>query len=89
MLVVTIGYNVVEGIVAVAAGLQARSVALTGFGFDSAIEVVAAAIVLWRLSAELRHGTVDERQERRAMRALAITFFALAANIVVAGIATC
>jgi hypothetical protein len=74
LLVVTIAYNVVESIVAVAAGLEARSVALTGF--DSAIEVVAAAIVLWRLSAELRHGTVDER-----LRALAITFFALAANI--------
>jgi hypothetical protein len=57
--------------------------ALTGFGFDSAIEVVGA-IVLWRPRAELRHGTVDERQERRAM--LAITFFALAAYIVAAGI---
>jgi divalent metal cation (Fe/Co/Zn/Cd) transporter len=86
LLVVTIGYNILEGIVAVAAGLTAGSVALTGFGFDSAIEVVAAAIVLWRLRAELRHGTADERQERRAMRALAITFFALAAYIVAEGI---
>ena len=86
LLVVTIGYNILEGIVAVAAGLTAGSIALTGFGFDSAIEVVAAAIVLWRLRAELRHGTVDERQERRAMRALAITFFALAAYIVAEGI---
>jgi divalent metal cation (Fe/Co/Zn/Cd) transporter len=85
-LVVTIGYNILEGIVAVAAGLMAGSVALTGFGFDSAIEVIAAAIVLWRLRAELRHGTVDERQEHRAMRALAITFFALAAYIVAEGI---
>jgi divalent metal cation (Fe/Co/Zn/Cd) transporter len=86
LLVITIGYNVLEGVVAVAAGLSAGSVALTGFGFDSAIEVVAAAIVLWRLRAELRHGTVDERQERRAMRALAITFFALVVYIVAAGI---
>jgi divalent metal cation (Fe/Co/Zn/Cd) transporter len=86
LLIVTIGYNVLEGVIAVAAGLMAGSVALTGFGFDSAIEVIAAAIVLWRLRAELRHGTVDERQEHRAMRALAITFFALAAYIVAEGI---
>ena len=39
---VTIGYNVVEGLVAVTFGIIAGSIALTGFGFDSWIEVTAA-----------------------------------------------
>lgn len=47
----TIAYDVVEGVIAVAAGLAAGSVALVGFGVDSGIEVAAAAVVLWRLRA--------------------------------------
>ncbi|MGI8734876.1 MAG: cation transporter [Pyrinomonadaceae bacterium] len=54
----TIGYNSLEGLIAVAAGLFAGSVALIGFGFDSLIEVTSGAVLLWRL-----HADVDE--ERR------------------------
>ena len=43
---VTVGYNALEGIVAIAAGLAAGSVALTGFGIDSVIEVTSGAL-LW------------------------------------------
>jgi divalent metal cation (Fe/Co/Zn/Cd) transporter len=82
----TIGYNVVEGVVAVTAGLVAGSVALTGFGVDSGIEVAAAGVVLWRLVAEFRGGVVDERKERQALRFIAVTFFALAAYVVLEGI---
>jgi divalent metal cation (Fe/Co/Zn/Cd) transporter len=82
---VTIGYNVLEGAVAVAAGLLAGSVALTGFGVDSGIEVAAAVVVLVRLLAELRGSGVDERKERLALRFIAATFFALAAYVLAEG----
>lgn len=82
----TIAYNVVEGIVAVAAGLTAGLVSLVGFGIDSGIEVAAAAVVLTRLAADLRGGQVDETKERRALRFIAITFFALAAYVTIEGI---
>ena len=82
---ITIGYNVLEGVVAVAAGLVAGSVALTGFGADSGIEVAAATVVLVRLLAELRGSGVDERKERLALRFIAVTFFALAAYVLVEG----
>lgn len=56
----TIGYNSLEGLIAVGAGLLAGSIALVGFGFDSLIEVTSGAVMLWRL-----HADVDEvRRER-------------------------
>ncbi|GGM09347.1 cation transporter [Nakamurella endophytica] len=82
----TIAYNVLEGVVAVWAGLAAGLVSLTGFGVDSGIEVAAAGIVLLRLRAEVRHGKVDETKERRALRAVAVTFFLLAAYVTVEGV---
>ena len=82
----TIGYNVVEGVVAVTAGLAAGLVSLIGFGVDSAIEVAAAGVVLHRLYADLRGGEVDEGKERRALRFIAVTFFALAAYVVFEGV---
>lgn len=68
-------WDVIEGIVAVAAGIAADSIALIGFGIDSAIEVFAAAIVIW----QLRGNTAG--RERLALRLIAITFFALAAYV--------
>jgi divalent metal cation (Fe/Co/Zn/Cd) transporter len=78
----TIGYNVAEGLVAVTFGLLAGSIALTGFGFDSWIEVAAATVVLGRL----RGGHTDAAKQRRALRFVAITFFVLAAYVTVEGI---
>ena len=86
LLLATIAYNVVEGVVAITAGLVAGSLSLTGFGFDSVIEVVAALIVLSRLRAESRHGQVDEVKERRALKAVAVTFFSLAIYVLIDGI---
>ena len=56
----TIGYNSLEGLIAVVAGLIAGSIALVGFGFDSLIEVTSGAVLLWRLHADVN----EERRER-------------------------
>jgi divalent metal cation (Fe/Co/Zn/Cd) transporter len=56
----TIGYNSLEGLIAIVAGLIAGSIALVGFGFDSFIEVVSGSVLLWRLSADVD----EERRER-------------------------
>lgn len=85
----TVGYNVVEGVVAVSAGLAAGLVSVVGFGLDSAIESMSAVLVALRLAARLRgaeHPEVAERRERRALRAIALTFFALAAYVAVEGV---
>ena len=65
----------IEGIVGVTAGVIAGSVALTGFGLDSAIEGAASVIVIWRFtgSRELSHTS-----ERRAQKAVALSFLLLA-----------
>jgi divalent metal cation (Fe/Co/Zn/Cd) transporter len=81
----TIAYNVVEGVVAIAAGVAASAVSLIGFGVDSGIEVAAAAVVLTRLLAEMRGEEPDEAKERRDLRFIAVTFYALATYVVVEG----
>jgi len=82
----TIGYNVAEGAVAVTAGALAGLVSLVGFGIDSGIESISAVLVAMRLLARLRHGTVDEAREHRALRLVAVTFFLLAGYVLVEGI---
>lgn len=73
----TVAYNTGEGLVAVLAGLAAGSVALVGFGLDSAVEVLSALAVSWQFS-----GRVDARdRERTALRLIAVSFFALAAYV--------
>lgn len=82
----TVAYNVVEGAVAVTAGLLAGLVSVVGFGIDSAIESISAVLVGLRLAARLRHGEADEAKERRALRLVAVTFFVLAAYVTVEGL---
>lgn len=82
----TVAYNVVEGAVAVTAGLLAGLVSVVGFGVDSAIESVAGVLVAVRLAARLRSGVADERRERLALRAVALTFFLLAGYVTVEGV---
>ncbi|MFS0700292.1 cation diffusion facilitator family transporter [Cellulomonas sp. 179-A 4D5 NHS] len=82
----TVAYNVVEGAVAVTAGVLAGLVSVIGFGVDSAIESIAGVLVALRLSARLRHGEADERKERLALKAVAVTFFILAAYVTIEGI---
>jgi len=78
--VATIAWNGVEGVVAVFAGLAAGSVSLLGFGFDSGIEVSAALILAWRLRQERRGGCM-QTSDRRATRAIAVSFGVLAAYV--------
>ncbi|MDR3202442.1 MAG: cation transporter [Bifidobacteriaceae bacterium] len=72
-----VAYNLVEGAVAITAGSMAGSVALVGFGLDSAIEVSSGLIILWQFSHRL-----PETRERRAQRAMAVSFFALGAYVI-------
>ena len=82
----TVVYNVAEGAVAITAGLLAGLVSLVGFGVDSGIESIAAVLVGLRLAARLRHGEADEAKERRTLKAVALTFFLLAAYVTVEGV---
>ena len=82
----TVAYNVIEGIVAIAAGIAAGLVSVIGFGIDSGIESIAAVLVGLRLASRLRHGTTDERKEKITLRLVAVTFFILAAYVTFEGI---
>ena len=79
----TITYNVIEAIVAISAGAAASSTALIGFGLDSVIEVASAAAVVWQFS-----GREPEARERAALKAIAVSFFALAAYVTVESVST-
>ena len=73
----TIGYNSLEGLIAIVAGLIAGSVALVGFGFDSVIEVISGATLLWRLYSDADEAR-RERVESIALRVVGFCFIALA-----------
>lgn len=75
----TIGYNLIEAVIALTAGTKASSTALIGFGLDSIIEVSSAAAVAWQFSTT--DHTTRQARERRALRAIAVSFFALAVYI--------
>jgi len=77
----TIAYNLVEAIVALAAGAAASSAALIGFGLDSTIEVLSAAAVAWQFTRR-----DPERWERGTLRVIAVAFFALAAYVTVSSL---
>jgi divalent metal cation (Fe/Co/Zn/Cd) transporter len=78
---ITIGYNLVEAAVSIAAGAAASSAALIGFGLDSLVEVLSAAAVAWQFSR-----TDPERYERATLRVIAFAFFALAAYVSVSAV---
>ena len=68
-------WDVIEGVIAVTAGLAAGSIALLGFGIDSGIEVFAASVVIWQL-----RGGAHARMHT-ALRLIAISFFVLGAYV--------
>lgn len=74
----SVGYNLVEAVIAIAAGLVAGSVALLGFGLDSVVEVSSGLVVLW----QFRHRLPASR-ERQALRLMSIAFWALAGFVLV------
>lgn len=74
----TIAWNCAECLVALVAGFLAGSVALVGFGFDSAIEVTSSLAAVWRLRAD---GAREAIIERRALRVIGACFLLLAAYV--------
>jgi divalent metal cation (Fe/Co/Zn/Cd) transporter len=74
----SLAYMTVESAVAIAAAILAGSVALLGFGLDSAIEALASIIVIWRFTGTRR---LSAHAEERAQRLVAISFFLLAPYI--------
>lgn len=78
--IVTVGWNVIEGAIAVTAAMAAGSVALLGFGIDSFVESFSGGILLWRLRAERREmsGAEIERLDRGARKLVAVSLFLLA-----------
>ena len=74
----SLAYMTLEGAVAIVAGIVAGSIALIGFGIDSAIEGFASIVIVWRFTGAR---LLSERAERRAQRLVAIQFFLLAPYI--------
>jgi divalent metal cation (Fe/Co/Zn/Cd) transporter len=72
----SMAWMVTEAGIAITAGVIASSIALTGFGLDSVIELFSAGIVVWQL-----RGDADER-DTRPVRLIGVTFFTLAAYLV-------
>lgn len=81
---VTVGWNVIEGVIAVAAAVAAGSVALLGFGLDSFVESASGAVLIWRLQAEQK-GSLSPKDiedlDARAHRMVAVSLFLLAAYV--------
>lgn len=78
----TVGYNILEGIVSIFAGLLASSIALIGFGLDSFVESLSGSVMVWRFR---KHGKIseeeEERIEKKAIKLIAYTFFILSAYV--------
>lgn len=72
----SVTYNLLEAAVAIIAGAAAGSVALVGFGLDSTVEVASGLIIVWQFSHRM-----PEEREQRALRMLAVSFFALAGYV--------
>jgi len=79
----TVGWNVIEGLIAITAGVIAGSIALVGFGLDSYIEVASGLVLIWRLR---KHGFSDKEEEeaaeKRAVFFVGATFFFLALYVI-------
>jgi cation diffusion facilitator family transporter len=76
----TVGWNSMEGVIAILAGILAGSIALVGFGFDSVIEVSSGVVLLWRLN--FRGSPADEeRIEARALKLVGLSLMVLAAYV--------
>ena len=86
--ILTVGWMAVEAVLAIGAGIAARSVLLTAFGFDSVIELLSGVTLLWRLSSEARGAEAPRMEtiERRATVISAVLLVLLSAYLVVVGL---
>ena len=71
----TVAWNTLEGVVAIAAGVAAGSVSLVAFGLDSSVEVFASLVVIWELRG------IDRGRERRALRLIEVGYLAVAVYV--------
>jgi divalent metal cation (Fe/Co/Zn/Cd) transporter len=77
----TVAYNLAEGLLSLLAGALAGSIALVGFGLDSAVESASGALMIWRFRRADLPEEESERREARATRLVGYTFFLLAAYV--------
>jgi divalent metal cation (Fe/Co/Zn/Cd) transporter len=82
--IITIGYNILEGVVSVLMGVSDETLSLFGFGLDSFVEVVSG-IGIWHMMRRLQQGGEERRDEfeQRALRITGGSFYLLAAGLVV------
>lgn len=79
---ITVGYNVLEGVVSIFAGWLAGSIALVGFGLDSFMESLSGGVMIWRFTHGERISAEDELlREKRAIRLIGYTFFVFGAYV--------
>jgi hypothetical protein len=71
----SLAWMTLEGAMAIVAGIVAGSIALVGFGLDSAIEGFASVIIIWRFTG---HRVFSHTAEQRAQKLVAAQFFVLA-----------
>jgi divalent metal cation (Fe/Co/Zn/Cd) transporter len=78
----TVGYNVLEGVVSILAGAWAGSIALVGFGLDSFVESLSGGVMIWRFT-RLRgiSPQAEEKREQQAVKIVGWTFFVLGAYV--------
>jgi divalent metal cation (Fe/Co/Zn/Cd) transporter len=79
----SLAWMTVEGVVAIAAGIVASSIALIGFGLDSAIEGLASVIIIWRFTGSR---VFSHAAEQRAQKLVAAQFFLLAPYVAIESI---
>jgi len=81
----TVGWNVVEGVIGVSAALAAGSVALLGFGIDSFVESASGGVLVWRLKAErtAMAPAEIERLDHRARRLVGVSLYILSAYVAI------
>lgn len=83
----TVGYNILEGIVAILVGIGAHSIALVGFGSDSFVESLSGGIMIWRLRKCGKSNECEEKKaETKAVKLIAVSFFILGGYVLVEAI---
>jgi len=77
---ITVFYNCLEGLISIVSGVAAGSIALIGFGIDSAIEVTSGVVLLWRLYADVN---IEKREsvERLSLKIVGVCFLLLSVYV--------
>jgi divalent metal cation (Fe/Co/Zn/Cd) transporter len=81
-------WNLVELLITLWSGIEASSIALLGYGLDSLLELFAGLVLVWRLGTKWKDEREEHDSDRKALRVVGVTFFALSAYILFHAIAT-